>query len=56
MLEAASAMTEKLLFVVGVTTLCMLTPGPDMFLVMRNTLVDRPLRPALQGCFQLAMA
>ena len=31
--------TEKLLFVVGVTTLCMLTPGPDMFLVMRNTLV-----------------
>ena len=32
-------MTEKLLLVVGVTTLCMLTPGPDMFLVMRNTLI-----------------
>jgi threonine efflux protein len=32
-------MTEKLLLLVGVTTLCMLSPGPDMFLVMRNTLV-----------------
>ena len=32
-------MTEKLLLVVGITTLCMLSPGPDMFLVMRNTLV-----------------
>jgi threonine/homoserine/homoserine lactone efflux protein len=31
-------MTEKLLLLVGVTTLCMLSPGPDMFLVMRNTL------------------
>jgi threonine/homoserine/homoserine lactone efflux protein len=31
-------MTEKLLLVVGVTTLCMLSPGPDMILVMRNTL------------------
>ena len=31
-------MTEKLLLVAGVTTLCMLSPGPDMFLVMRNTL------------------
>ena len=31
-------MIEKLLLVVGVTTLCMLSPGPDMFLVMRNTL------------------
>jgi threonine/homoserine/homoserine lactone efflux protein len=30
-------MTEKLLLLVGVTTLCMLSPGPDMFLVMRNT-------------------
>jgi threonine/homoserine/homoserine lactone efflux protein len=31
-------MTEKLLLLVGVTTLCMLSPGPDMILVMRNTL------------------
>jgi threonine/homoserine/homoserine lactone efflux protein len=31
-------MTEKLLLVVSVTTLCMLSPGPDMILVMRNTL------------------
>ena len=31
-------MTEKLLLIVGVTTLCMLSPGPDMILVMRNTL------------------
>lgn len=31
-------MIDKLLLVVGVTTLCMLTPGPDMALVMRNTL------------------
>jgi RhtB (resistance to homoserine/threonine) family protein len=30
-------MIEKLLLVVGVTTLCMLSPGPDMVLVMRNT-------------------
>ena len=29
---------DKLLLVVGVTTLCMLSPGPDMVLVMRNTL------------------
>jgi threonine efflux protein len=35
-------MTEKLLFVAGVMTLCMLSPGPDMILVMRNTLtMDR---------------
>jgi threonine/homoserine/homoserine lactone efflux protein len=27
-------MTDKLLLVVGVTTLCMLSPGPDMILVM----------------------
>lgn len=26
------------MLVVGVTTLCMLSPGPDMVLVMRNTL------------------
>jgi len=31
-------MTEELLLVIGVTTLCMLSPGPDMILVMRNTL------------------
>jgi threonine efflux protein len=31
-------MIEKLLLVVSVTTLCMLSPGPDMILVMRNTL------------------
>ncbi len=31
-------MIEKLLLVVIVTTLCMLSPGPDMILVMRNTL------------------
>jgi len=30
-------MIEKVLLVVGVTTLCMLSPGPDMVLVMRNT-------------------
>jgi threonine/homoserine/homoserine lactone efflux protein len=32
-------MTERLLLIIGVTTLCMLSPGPDMVLVMRNTLV-----------------
>lgn len=32
-------MTEQLLMVVGVTALCMLSPGPDMVLVMRNTLL-----------------
>ncbi len=31
-------MTAKLLLVIGVTTLAMLSPGPDMILVMRNTL------------------
>jgi len=31
-------MIEKLLLVVSITTLCMLSPGPDMILVMRNTL------------------
>jgi threonine/homoserine/homoserine lactone efflux protein len=36
-------MTEKLLLVVAVTTLAMLSPGPDMVLVMRNTVTgDRP--------------
>jgi len=32
-------MTEKLVLVVTVTALCMISPGPDMLLVMRNTLV-----------------
>src|SRR4249919_3904821 len=32
-------MTEKLVLVVTITALCMITPGPDMLLVMRNTLV-----------------
>ena len=32
-------MTEKLLLVVTVTALCMVSPGQDMLLVMRNTLV-----------------
>jgi RhtB (resistance to homoserine/threonine) family protein len=32
-------MTEKLVLVVTVTALCMVSPGPDMLLVMRNTLV-----------------
>lgn len=31
-------MTEALLWIIGITTLCMLSPGPDMVLVMRNTL------------------
>jgi threonine/homoserine/homoserine lactone efflux protein len=36
-------MTEKVLLVVAVTTLAMLSPGPDMVLVMRNTVTgDRP--------------
>jgi RhtB (resistance to homoserine/threonine) family protein len=33
-------MLDKLLIVLTVTTLVMLTPGPDMVLVMRNTLVS----------------
>jgi RhtB (resistance to homoserine/threonine) family protein len=32
-------MTEKLVLVVTVTALCMVSPGPDMLLVLRNTLV-----------------
>ena len=36
--EGWGTVTEKLLLVIGVTTLCMLSPGPDMVLVMRNTL------------------
>jgi threonine/homoserine/homoserine lactone efflux protein len=32
-------MTEQLLMVVGITALGMLSPGPDMLLVMRNTLL-----------------
>ncbi|HKP59749.1 MAG TPA: LysE family translocator [Polyangiales bacterium] len=31
-------MTEALSWIIGITTLCMLSPGPDMILVMRNTL------------------
>jgi threonine/homoserine/homoserine lactone efflux protein len=33
-------MTEKMLLVAGVTMLAMLSPGPDMILVMRNTLTS----------------
>src|ERR1051325_11521343 len=40
-------MTEKLLIVHGVTTLCMLSPGPDMVLVMRNTLAGDRRRVGL---------
>jgi len=40
-------MTEKLLIVLGVTALCMLSPGPDMVLVMRNTLVGDRRRGGL---------
>jgi len=40
-------MTEKLLIVLGVTTLCMLSPGPDMVLVMRNTLAGDRRRGGL---------
>ena len=35
-------MTERVSVIASITTLCMLSPGPDMVLVMRNTLlVDR---------------
>jgi len=40
-------MSEKLLIVLGVTTLCMLSPGPDMVLVMRNTLAGSRRRGGL---------
>lgn len=40
-------MTEKLLIVLGVTTLCMLSPGPDMVLVLRNTLAGDRRRGGL---------
>jgi threonine/homoserine/homoserine lactone efflux protein len=40
-------MTEKLLLVVGVTMLAMLTPGPDMILVMRNTVTEDRRRGGL---------
>jgi threonine/homoserine/homoserine lactone efflux protein len=40
-------MTEKLLLVVGVTTLAMLSPGPDMVLVMRNTVTGDRRRGSL---------
>jgi threonine/homoserine/homoserine lactone efflux protein len=39
--------TEKLLIVLGITTLCMLSPGPDMVLVMRNTLTGDRRRGGL---------
>ncbi|HTU57386.1 MAG TPA: LysE family transporter, partial [Polyangiales bacterium] len=31
-------MAQDLLLIIGITMLCMLSPGPDMALVMRNTL------------------
>ncbi len=40
-------MIEKLLIVVSVTTLAMLSPGPDMALVMRNTLTGSQRRGGL---------
>jgi threonine/homoserine/homoserine lactone efflux protein len=40
-------MAEKLLLVIGVTALCMLSPGPDMALVMRNTLTQDRRRGGL---------
>jgi threonine/homoserine/homoserine lactone efflux protein len=40
-------MIEKLLLVVGVTTLAMLSPGPDMVLVMRNTVTGDRRRGSL---------
>jgi threonine/homoserine/homoserine lactone efflux protein len=32
-------MLEQILLIAGVTALCMLSPGPDMALVARNSLV-----------------
>jgi threonine/homoserine/homoserine lactone efflux protein len=40
-------MNEKLLLVAGVTALAMLSPGPDMLLVMRNTLAGDRRRGGL---------
>ena len=40
-------MTEKLLLVAGVTMLAMLSPGPDMVLVMRNTVTEDRRRGGL---------
>ena len=40
-------MTEKLLLVIGVTTMAMLRPGPDMILVMSNTLTTGQRRGGL---------
>jgi threonine/homoserine/homoserine lactone efflux protein len=40
-------MNEKLLLVAGVTTLAMLSPGPDMILVMRNTMAGDRWRGGL---------
>ena len=47
-------MSEKLLIVLGVTTLCMLSPGPDMVLVMRNTLTGDRRRGGLTALGVLA--
>jgi threonine/homoserine/homoserine lactone efflux protein len=40
-------MIGKLLIIVSVTTLAMLSPGPDMVLVMHNTLTGNRRRGAL---------
>jgi threonine/homoserine/homoserine lactone efflux protein len=40
-------MNEKLLLVAGVTALAMLSPGPDMILVMRNTMAGDRWRGGL---------
>jgi threonine/homoserine/homoserine lactone efflux protein len=47
-------MLEALLLIVGVTLLCMLSPGPDMLLVMRNTLAGDRRRGLLTSAGVLA--
>jgi RhtB (resistance to homoserine/threonine) family protein len=47
-------MLQALLLVVGVTLLCMLSPGPDMVLVMRNTLAGDGRRGLLTSAGVLA--
>src|SRR5687767_1535718 len=37
-------MFDQILLIVSVTSLVMITPGPDMVLVLRNTLVGGPTR------------
>jgi RhtB (resistance to homoserine/threonine) family protein len=39
MLRCSNAMLDQILLIVSVTSLVMVTPGPDMVLVLRNTLV-----------------